>query len=364
MNKKQQKQLLGVGIALAAVLLLLAIVLLYNAWEAKREEDEEEAAKIYVSLSEDAETLAFTDTDGLALSFSKSGDDWVYDADSSFPLDSDTITVLADEVNGLTAEDSFTPEEELSSYGLDAPTYSLTVTDSDGTEKTLLIGGLTSDSSYYYAQVDGEETVYVIGTTIPTRLETTLYDLAETPTIASLTTDNLTSAVISGAAGETTLGVIDVEVTSEDTDSESGDASSGTEPEVTVEQHWTVNGEDVNGDDFMDDLASDLKSINLDGLAAFNPTEDELAAYGISSPVATLTASYTDSDDAAATVTLVIGSADDGNYYCVVNGDTTSVWVLDSDEVSNLLTCAIQGYDQAQADLKAAAEAEETDSDA
>lgn len=359
MNKKQQKQLLGVGIALAAVLLLLAAVLLYDAWEQKKTEDEEEAAKIYVSLAEDAETLAFTDTDGLALSFSKSGDTWVYDADSTFPLDADAISTLADEVNGLTAEDGFTPEEELSSYGLDEPTYSLAVTDSDGTEKTLLIGGLTSDSSYYYAKVDGEDTVYIIGTTIPTSLATTLYGLAETPTIANLTTDNLTSAVLSGAGGETTLGVIDVEVTSED--SESGDASSGTEPEVTVEQHWTVNGTDVDGDDFMDDLASDLKGITLDGLAAFNPTADELAGYGLEEPVATLTASYTDSDDAAATVTLTIGSADDGNYYCCVNGDTTSVWTLDSDEVSNLLTCALQGYDQAQADLEAAAE--NTDSD-
>lgn len=359
MNRKQQKQLIGVMIALAVLILLLCVAVLVTVLEEQREQAEAEASIIYVPLAEDAAGLAFTDANGEALSFTKDGDSWSYDGDSAFPLSQSTLSALADAVNGLTAGESFLPEEELSSYGLESP-ITLTVTDSDGTARVLSIGGATADGSYYYATLDGEETVYTIGVSLATRLDTTLYELAETPSIAALTSDNLISVTLTGASGTTAIAVEAETVTAETV--EDGDSSSATEPETTTEYHWLVNGADVTGEAFMEELISDLKQISLDTLAAFQPDSQTRSSLGLDQPVAELTAQYTGSDGESATVTLTIGSASGADgYYCILNGDDSCIWTCDADEVGNLVLCAVQGYEQAQADAAAAAAAEDTE---
>lgn len=356
MNHKQKRQFTGLLIALGAVALLLAGAALLNLWEGIREEEEAAASVTGVPLAEAASGLAFTGSEGEALSFTRTGEDWAYDGDEGFPLDTAAIAALAAAVNGLTAEDAFLPEEALDAYGLGEGAASLTVTDEDGTVRTLVTGSATPDGSGCYARLEGEDTVYAIGANLPQRLDTTLLELAGVPEVAKLDEEHLISAAINGGAGSAVLTVEAREVTQEAEDAED---SSGTAPETTTEYRWLLDGEDVTEDSFLSDLAGDLAGVSLKGLAAFRPTEEELAELGLKDPVATLTARYTGSDGASAAVILTIGGDNgDGGYYCLLNGDASCVWSCDKAEVDSLVLWAVQGYRQAQADAEAAEQAD------
>ncbi|MCD7918629.1 MAG: DUF4340 domain-containing protein [Clostridiales bacterium] len=357
MSKKKQKQLIGVVIALAAVIVLLLAVMIGNIIAETAAAAEEEAAKIYVETVDSPMALTFESPTTEALSFTETDDEtWAYDGDADFDLDDSTISSIVSALEDLEATYSFTAAEELSSYGLEEPDYTLTVTDSDGNSATLYIGATSADGDYY-AMLEGDsETIYTLDSTLASAMYVTLYDMANLPSWPDLDEENVSTFSVTGDT-ETTITVASATV---EVESDDGDASSGVEPEVTTEYYWMLDGQDITEDAFCDELTTDLDGVSFTALAAFKPDSDALAEYGLDAPIEVYV-SYESDDGEKVTVTLSVGaySEDDDAYYCILNGDTTCVYLCDSDDVDSFVLCAAQGYAQAQADAEAAEEAEE-----
>ncbi len=357
MSKKKQKQLIGMLIALAAVIVLLLAVIIGNIVADTMAAAEEEAARIYVETVDSPTTVTFASPSTEALTFQETDDEtWTYDGDSDFDLDDSTITSIVSALEELEATYSFTAAEELSSYGLEEPDYTLTVSDSDGNSATLYIG-ITSADGDYYAMLEGDsETIYTIDSTLAAAMDVTLYDMANLPSWPDLDEENVSTFSVTGAT-ETTVTVTSATV---EVESDDGDASSGVEPEVTTEYYWMLDGEDITEDAFCDELTDDLDGVSFTALVAYKPDDDALAGYGLDAPVEVYV-SYESDDGEKVTITLSVGaySEDDDAYYCILNGDTTCVYLCDSDDVDSFILCAAQGYAQAQADAEAAEETEE-----
>jgi hypothetical protein len=343
MSKKKRTQLLtAVGLLILLLLALLGVSLANQAAD-QAQEEADAAAVIYLPLGETPVELAFTGTDGTALDFVSNDGVWACAADADFPLSQTTVESIASTLEGMTATKSFSPGEELSSYGLEEPTHRLTLTDANGTQTTLLLGDSAPDGSSY-AMVEGaEDTLYTVSSTLGTQLEVGLLDCAQLPTWPDISEENLLSATITGAGGTTTITVEGQEVTTE-ADADSSD----TEPEVTTEYHWFADGTDATEDSLMAALQSEMTGVSVSSMVAYNPAEG-LEAYGLDTPWAELVVTYTDDSGAEATATLTVGGVDsDGNYYCLVDGDERAVYLCDTDKADSIVLCAALGYQQAQ----------------
>ena len=74
-------------------------------------------------------------------------------------------------------------------YGLDHPTYTVTLTDEAGTVTTIKIGNATGND--YYATVDDTEKVYTIPATSLDDIQTELDQIAQLDTYPSIGSGNL-----------------------------------------------------------------------------------------------------------------------------------------------------------------------------
>ena len=162
--KKQKKQL---------ILLLVLLVLAIGAWlgirisNNKKEEAkaaEEEAAKVYVCqiASEDVSALTFT-VDGEETTFTRDGEDWVCESDSSLNIDADVIETKLSKFEALEATEKIDATEDLAEYGLDDPDLTVML-DVNGSTETFAEGAYNSMVSGYYILYKDE--VYLVNSYI------------------------------------------------------------------------------------------------------------------------------------------------------------------------------------------------------
>lgn len=165
---KQKKQFLILCIVLVVCVIAYLIVSAYNKKQEEKESAEEEAAKI-TAFSVDADSItAFSYTlDGETLSFTKEDGEWKYDTDPSLNLNESTITTMLSDLTEVTAVEKITEDEteDSSEYGFDTPANTISVT-ADGKTTTISIGNYNEMLSEYYLMVEGEETVYLVDSTL------------------------------------------------------------------------------------------------------------------------------------------------------------------------------------------------------
>ena len=182
MNKNSRLLLilLGVLILCCALYGLMRFINDRNAAQAESEQDAQNEA---MSLSDlgDAVSITYQSSDGSTLLFTKADDNWSYDADPDFPLSQSDVGLLASTLKTLSATRKLEGGEDLSSYGLDNPSNTVTGTNADGGELTILLGSQASNGDYY-AMRQGDETVYTISSSLAQVLKD-LNDLYQVPTI-------------------------------------------------------------------------------------------------------------------------------------------------------------------------------------
>lgn len=110
------------------------------------------------------------------LSFVKEDDTWYYEADKSIALDQDAVGTLVTTVAQLTADQEIKDYEDLSEYGLETPSNTITLTTVDGTT-TLLIGNKNDMLSQYYVKTDQSDSIYLAGSAVYTTYQKGIADL-------------------------------------------------------------------------------------------------------------------------------------------------------------------------------------------
>ena len=165
------------------IVAVIVLILCIGAYAGVRslhldEEAQEQEETVYMYQT-DADGITAFVSGGETLSFTKTDGTWSYDGDSSFAADQTTLSSMASALAQIEAEQALEEPEALSEYGLDAPSNTITVSTADGTD-TLYIGNENEAAGGYYAKLEGGDTVYLIGTSLPSRFDCTLDSLEET----------------------------------------------------------------------------------------------------------------------------------------------------------------------------------------
>ena len=131
---------------------------------AEQSKAEKEANTFYLSQMEEPVSISYTNSYGtFAFSYDTENETWSYDSDEHFPVTQSYLTSISSDLKSFTAERKLEEvQDDLSVYGLDNPSCTITAKGSDDTEVTIQIGSLNSYNSDYYAKVEGSDDIYTI----------------------------------------------------------------------------------------------------------------------------------------------------------------------------------------------------------
>ena len=154
--KKKKGPLILIGV----LVLLLILYFALSTWNKKQDSKEEETVKV-TDLKTSEITGVKYDLGTGEMNFEK-----------DFPLRQSYPKTVADAMGQLSADRELEDADALEEYGLDHPTYTVTLTDEDGTVTTIKVGNATGND--YYATVDDTEKVYTIPATSLDDIQTEL----------------------------------------------------------------------------------------------------------------------------------------------------------------------------------------------
>ena len=167
------------------IILVILLVVCVGAWLGIRayndraQEKETEAKKITVAEINADDITAFSyESDGAELSFTNTDGTWTYDGDPSIPLDQDAVASLLSNVEKVTAEDKIEDYDDISDYGFDAPTQTIHVTTNEK-EYVFTFGMNNSLLGQDYLMSEGDDTVYLVSTTMKNTFSKTVSDLTK-----------------------------------------------------------------------------------------------------------------------------------------------------------------------------------------
>lgn len=176
------------------VLLILCIggyfgVKAYNSSQEKKQE-----AEIMKPVGiEVADVTGFSYVnDGEILSFEKDGEDWIYTGDTSLDMNEENIEGMLEKVCEVTSTEKITAED-LSDYGFDEPTNTITLDTAEGST-VVKIGMYNEIVSKYYLSIDDSTELYLVDTDIVTGFNQTVENLkvVETTTTTAETPEETT----------------------------------------------------------------------------------------------------------------------------------------------------------------------------
>lgn len=177
--QKQRKQFVITVVLLLVLVLAYIGIHIYNQKQEEKKEKEEKENEITVTELDTDDVTAFSyQVSGETLSFTKDGDEWVYDQDTSLDLDEDVVNGMIEKAASLTADDSFDDYDSLADYGLDQPSNTITLTTKESTT-TLYLGNQNAMTSQYYLMTGDGETVYAVDNTLSTTFSKTVDSLVK-----------------------------------------------------------------------------------------------------------------------------------------------------------------------------------------
>ena len=330
--KKNAKTLLILAIVLVVCIGAYIGVSLYNTNAAEKEAVESADIQIYPADFDVPETLSY-EADGTTLSFTREDTTWYYDGDRDFPLKQSSVSYVSSTLQSLTAVRAFDAPDDLSAYGLDTPSYTVTAADSTGNTLTLLIGIM--NASNYYAMISGTDEVYTIESTLISYLKPDILDMITLDSIPSLSESTIDT--ISLTSANSTLNLDKYE---ERDGTYTWFVVDGTT--YTSTEDYTLSDGSQSAAVYVTNLVSSLDGMSFSSCASYNPDEDELETYGLHEPGLTVTVGYTTTDSAynetSESVILEIGEmlADESGYYARL-ADSVEINVLSVDNVSPLI---------------------------
>lgn len=343
--------------------------------EAEQSKAEKEANTFYLSQMEEPVSISYTNSYGtFAFSYDTENETWSYDSDEHFPVTQSYLTSISSDLKSFTAERKLEEvQDDLSVYGLDNPSCTITAKGSDDTEVTIQIGSLNSYNSDYYAKVEGSDDIYTIASSYVSDISNDISALQEKESFPTITSTSITDVQLSkdGITLDMEKEVTQEPATEEaETESESSESESKvseeettkavsdsteeglTEEESTVEMvdvtRWVFSQDNktqrVDESDDIHDLLVNMVGLTFNDCADYYADEEEKESYGLTDNAAVLTITY-QSGEEETTLKLTIGATtEDDAYYYVSMDDSDQVNTVSKESLDAVLD-AISGYE-------------------
>lgn len=325
--KKTTRQLLILSCVLVFFIAAFGGLKLYNLATDRANKDAKTSDTIYlndignitnIAYRVGGETLSFhceLDSD-LPLTLST----WFYDDDDDFPLMQDSVRHVVYAVYKMKAVRKLDMPEDLSAYGLEEDErWYVWCKDENGVEFEVYLGGLSGDGKNYYAMLpNDDEHIYTISDALFTALDKAdLYEIITMEEVKS-TSQSILEKISMEYDG--TIVTLDKEKIETKKDLK-----------TFVENVWyvTIDGNRVAIDSaktydiqntpanesesssyaavYLANLIEGLADMELDSCAMYDPSEAQIAKYGLDDPL-TVTVHYIDDDNEKAQYTLNIGN--------------------------------------------------------
>ena len=245
-----------------------------NTYVTKKESTEsssEEGSKteVYSVKTDDIKSLEFI-IDKKDTVFEKKDDSWVKKDETAFPVNQTTLDSAASALEKVEADRVLENVDDLTEYGLDSPSNSVTVTTDDGTTKFNIGDENTSTNQYYIAKDDEDSTVYVVSSSTVTPFMNSLYDYAQGEDFPTI--DSSTVKKVQVSQDE------DSYILEENSDGDTWDVSTDGSDKETADTTAAGN------------VTSGLGSLAYDQFTDYNA--EDLSRYGLDKPYATITVDY------------------------------------------------------------------------
>ena len=237
--------------------------------ESTESSEEESKTEVYSVKTDDIKSLEFI-IDKKDTVFEKKDDSWVKKDETAFPVNQTTLDSAASALEKVEADRVLENVDDLTEYGLDSPSNSVTVTTDDGTTKFNIGDENTSTNQYYIAKDDEDSTVYVVSSSIVTPFMNSLYDYAQGEDFPTI--DSSTVKKVQVSQDE------DSYILEENSDGVTWDVSTDGSDKETADTTAAGN------------VTSGLGSLAYDQFTDYNA--EDLSKYGLDKPYATITVDY------------------------------------------------------------------------
>ena len=276
---KRAKRLYALLGILAAVCIVTVIVVKYE----EKQEEIRNSDEIILEIDPDTVQSLSWEYESETLSFQKSEDTWLYEADEAFPVDEEKIHELLEVFQQFGAAFIIEEVTDYSQYGLDNPTCTINLaTDEESYEIDL--GSYSAMDSQRYVSI-GDGNVYLVTTDPLDSYSATLSDMIkhdETPDFDTVERIEFT--------GDDTYQVV--------------------YQEYTEDSPYTYCEDDVyfkeDGDNLLpldtslvESYLHSISNLTLSDYVTYNVTDEELAQYGLDNPELTVSVQYTLEDEEA-----------------------------------------------------------------
>ena len=243
--------------------------------------------------------------------------------------DTTGLTSLCDTLAYFTAISTTTADEADSAYGLDKPLARITTEYHDGAKVTLSIGAQSKGTQGYYCRRDGDDTLYIIDTTVAESFFDNGMQLIGKSLIAppSVNEDDnegqaqLLNLWLTGACRDKAIEIVT------DTDA--------AYPGLTYVSSYVLKSPHLRAvdSDYFTTITPSMTYLQASGVAAVHPTVEQLDEFGLSDPYSvaafTLAIVSTTAADNGGTKTshyndrehmILLGNKNEnGEYYALVN---------------------------------------------
>lgn len=380
---KNTKKLLGLVGALAVLGGAYGTIVLINQHneekEAEQSKAEKEANTFYLSQMEEPVSISYTNSYGtFAFSYNTENETWSYDSDEHFPVTQSYLTAVSSDLKSFTAERKLEEvQDDLSVYGLDNPSCTITAKGSDDTEVTIQIGSLNSYNSDYYAKVKGSDDIYTIASSYVSDISNDISALQEKESFPTITSTSITDVqlVKDGIKLDMEKEVTQEPATEEETtenaskEAETGSESKASEEETTkavsdstegesAEEESTVEMVDVtrwvfsqdnktqrvDESDDIHDLLVNMVGLTFNDCADYYADEEEKESYGLTDDAAVLTITYQSGEEETILKLTIGATTEDDAYYYVSMDDSDQVNTVSKESVDAVLD-AISKYE-------------------
>lgn len=324
------------------ILLLLVAVALCGGYLAvqnlaQKEVVEAEDVQIKLLAAEADEVTGMSwALDGETVSLEKADGQWVLDGEPDFPVNQEAAQKLAQAVADLTANRQLTGVETLSDYGLEEPTFAVTVTMADGEWRLISQGERNALSGDAYVQISGDESVYIVSDAPADAFDVTRSDLLAMETLPEI--------------GD----VMRIELTSPERALSLRYRSAGSGNYVDEATDRAMD------DDAVEALIETLKSIEWTGCISYAASDEERMQFGLDEPTAQVKVSFSteqeSGEDDGETVlesgeySLLLGgtSSDGGSVYAAAAADSGMVYTVSSEDAQKIYDALDGGLESAR----------------